>query len=116
MTPPDARSLPHGLAQLQTGRSGVAASREDWIITHPIGMTQGRPRHDLWTKVALILDTIGHYAPVLIARLSIKIRRADVQGGPNFFPPTAGCAHRNATHRLLMANGFNLGGVEFAVS
>src|SRR5436309_9475836 len=51
---PDARSLPHGLAQLpeKLGRSGVAASRAwDWIITHPIGTTQGRPRHDLWTKL-----------------------------------------------------------------
>jgi hypothetical protein len=39
--------MPHGLAQLpeKLGRSAVAAS------THPIGTTQGRPRHDLWTKL-----------------------------------------------------------------
>jgi hypothetical protein len=30
-------------------------------------------------EVALIRDTIGHYAPVLIAPLSIQIRRAGVQ-------------------------------------
>ena len=37
------------------------------------------PRHDLWDEVALIRDTINHYAPVLIAHLSIQIRRAGVQ-------------------------------------
>jgi hypothetical protein len=30
-------------------------------------------------EVALIRDTISHYAPVLIAPLSIQIRRAGVQ-------------------------------------
>jgi transposase len=27
------------------------ARGKDWIVTHPIGTTQGRPRHDLWTKL-----------------------------------------------------------------
>ena len=27
-----------------------AARGKDWIM-HPIGTTQGRPRHDLWTKL-----------------------------------------------------------------
>ena len=36
-------------------------------------------------EVALIRDTISHYAPVLIAPLSIRIRRAGVQGGPELF-------------------------------
>jgi hypothetical protein len=28
-----------------------AALGKDWTITHPIGTTRGRPRHDLWTKL-----------------------------------------------------------------
>jgi hypothetical protein len=36
-------------------------------------------------EVALIRDTISHYAPMLIAPLSIQIRRAGVRGGPEFF-------------------------------
>ena len=37
-------------------------------------------------EVALIRDTISRYAPVLIAPLSIQIRRAGVQGGSEFVP------------------------------
>ena len=46
---------------------------KDWIITHPIGTTQGRPRHDLWTKL-LIQDTVSHCARVLIAQNSSRRR------------------------------------------
>src|SRR5437773_12554849 len=82
---PDARSLPHGLVQLpeKLGRSGVAASRAWQGLDHyapnrhDIGSTTARSVDEL----ALIRDTISHYAPVLIAPLSIQIRRAGVQGG-----------------------------------
>jgi hypothetical protein len=75
---PDARSLPHGLAQLpeKLGRSGVAVSRA-WsgLDRHDTGSTTARSVDE----VALIRDTISHYAPVLIAPLSNPIRRAGVQ-------------------------------------
>src|SRR5437660_12646955 len=95
---PDARSLPHGLAQLpeKLGRSGVAASRawqgldHNAPNRHDIGSTTARSVDEL----ALIRDTISHYAPVLIAPLSIQIRRAGVQGGPEFF---CSACHRRAT-------------------
>src|SRR5439155_5588166 len=72
-----------GLAQLpeKLGRSGVAASRASWGLDH-----YAPNRHDTRSttarsvdEVALIRDTISHYAPVLIAPLSIQIRRAGVQ-------------------------------------
>src|SRR5213594_4739810 len=75
--------LAAGLAQLpeKLGRSGVAASRA-WQ-----GLDHNAPnRHDTGSttarsvdELALIRDTIRHYAPVLIAPLSIQIRRAGVQ-------------------------------------
>src|SRR5206468_8572655 len=63
-----------GLAQLpeKLGRSGVAASRAWQGLDHyapnrhDIGSTTARSVHE----VALIQDTISHYAPVLIAPLS----------------------------------------------
>ena len=81
--------LAAGLAQLpeKLGRSGVAASRAWQGLDHyapnrhDIGSTTARSVDEL----ALIRDTISHYAPVLIAPLSIQIRRAGVQGGPEFF-------------------------------
>jgi hypothetical protein len=86
---PDARALPHGLAQLpeKLGRSGVAVSRA-WsgLDRHDTGSTTARSVDE----VALIRDNISHYAPVLIAPLSIQIRRAGVQGGPEFFPCKSG--------------------------
>jgi hypothetical protein len=57
----------------------LAARGKDWIIAHPIGTIQGRPRQRSVDEVALIRDTISHYTPVLIAPLSIQIRRAGVQ-------------------------------------
>ena len=77
--------LAAGLAQLpeKLGRSGVAASRAWQGLDHyapnrhDIGSTTARSVDEL----ALIRDTISHYAPVLIAPLSIQIRRAGVQGG-----------------------------------
>ncbi len=76
--------LAAGLAQLpeKLGRSGVAASRAWQGLDHyapnrhDIGSTTARSVDEL----ALIRDTISHYAPVLIAPLSIQIRRAGVQG------------------------------------
>jgi hypothetical protein len=81
--------LAAGLAQLpeKLGRSGVAASRAWQGLDHyapnrhDIGSTTARSVDEL----ALIRDTISHYAPVLIAPLSIQIRRAGVQGRPEFF-------------------------------
>jgi len=75
--------LAAGLAQLpeKLGRSGVAASRAWQGLDHyapnrhDIGSTTARSVDEL----ALIRDTISHYAPVLIAPLSIQIRRAGVQ-------------------------------------
>ena len=64
---PDPRSLPHGLTH--------------WVI-----VAQPSDRHDTWSttarsgdEVVLIRDAVSHYAPVLIAPLSIQIRRAGVQ-------------------------------------
>jgi hypothetical protein len=51
-------------------RSGGAAR------TAGVGTTQDRPRHDLWTKLR---DAISHYAPVLIAPLSIPNSRCRLQ-------------------------------------
>ncbi len=90
--------LAAGLAQLpeKLGRSGVAASRAWQGLDHyapnrhDIGSTTARSVDEL----ALIRDTISHYAPVLIAPLSIQIRRAGVQGGPEFF---CSACHRRAT-------------------
>jgi hypothetical protein len=48
---PDARTLPHDLAHWVAVAEQSAARGKDWIITHPIGTTQGQPRHDLWTKL-----------------------------------------------------------------
>ena len=81
--------LAAGLAQLpeKLGRSGVAASRAWQGLDHyapnrhDIGSTTARSVDEL----ALIRDTISHYAPVLIAPLSIQIRRAGVQGGARIF-------------------------------
>jgi hypothetical protein len=73
---PDARSLPHGLAQLRR-------------------TIQGRPRHDLWTKLRLIRDTTNHYAPVLIAQNSSHRRpwRA-----PNFLRAVRAATLENRAH------------------
>jgi len=43
--------------------------------SHPIGTTRGRSRHDLWTK----LRQFGTLKNVLIASLSLRIRRVGVQ-------------------------------------
>jgi hypothetical protein len=48
-------------------------------ITHPIGTTQGSTTARSVDEVALIRDTISHYAPMLIAPLSIQIRGTGVQ-------------------------------------
>ena len=98
--------LAAGLAQLpeKLGRSGVAASRAWQGLDHyapnrhDIGSTTARSVDEL----ALIRDTISHYAPVLIAPLSIQIRRAGVQGGPEFFllgmpPERSEAVHRHAS-------------------
>ena len=39
--------------RILASQSGVAVRHacKDWIIMHPIGMTQGRSPHDLWTKL-----------------------------------------------------------------
>ena len=80
---PDARSLPHGLAQLpeKLGRSGVAASRA-WVRTGSLSTQSARRRVDHGTICGRSCANSGHYkplAPVLIAPLSIQIRRAGVQ-------------------------------------
>jgi hypothetical protein len=55
--------------------SGVPPTAKDWIIVD-IGSTTARSVDE----VALIRDAISHYAPVLIATLSIQIRRAGASG------------------------------------
>src|SRR6266436_713391 len=57
---------------------------------HDTGSTTARSVDEL----ALIRDTIRHYAPVLIAPLSIQIRRAGVQ--KKFVGPHLGLSDRGA--------------------
>src|SRR6266508_6480013 len=59
--------------------SQPAARGKDWIIMHLNRHDTGSTTARSVDEVALIRDTISHYAPVLIAPLSIQIRRAGVQ-------------------------------------
>jgi hypothetical protein len=89
------RSGLHGLEQLpeKLGRSGVAASR--------VGLDHHAPnRHDTGSttarsvdEVALIRNTISHYAPMLIRTLSIP--RVPLRG-MNFFNGLASPALRQS--------------------
>ena len=64
---------------------------------HDTGSTTARSVDEL----ALIRDTIRHYAPVLIAPLSIQIRRAGVQ--KKFVGPHLGMAKLETTKRQAAA-------------
>jgi len=63
------------------GGSGVAATRAWQGSDHyaPNGHDTGSTTARSADEVALIRDTISYYAPVLIAPLSIGMRRAGVQ-------------------------------------